>query len=245
MFKRKRSSRPVAEMGPDDRARMAEYARLQRKYRLEALQRSIPNFRICTTCRELFEARTPGPGDVPQRCGCHPERSRGWSGDLPERARLCECCRLELLPSGSRWSVWFCQGCLEHVRELNARLGRYAIPIGRHSLMAGIGVPGEVLLEANPEEFSAIVETLRLSTLGWIDAMDHLHAFAYDRIAHLARRAELDHLDAIPLDMFFERLGVIEEEELGKTGAFRALARWFAEAPPPARRDGQEDTDED
>jgi hypothetical protein len=59
------------------------------------------------------------------------------------------------------------------------------------------------------------------------------------------RRSLFRRLDAIPLDTFFERLGAIEEEELGKTEAFRALAQWFAEAPPPARQDEQEDTDED
>lgn len=209
------------------------------------MQRSIPNFRICTTCGGLFEARAPSSGEPRQRCACDPDRSRGWSGDLPERARLCACCRLELLPSGSRFSVWFCEECRERVGELNAQVGRYMIPIGRHSIMAGIGVPGRELVEANPQEFSAIAETLRVNTLGWLDSMHHLHAFSDERLRTLARRTDLDGLDAIPLDTFFERVEATGDPELGKVGAFRSLARWFADGVASAPLHDEEDSDVD
>lgn len=47
------------------------------------------------------------------------------------------------LRSGSRWSVWLCVGCLQLTRGLNHVLGRYAIPVGRHSLHGGIALHGE------------------------------------------------------------------------------------------------------
>jgi hypothetical protein len=244
MFKKKKKKRSpprIVEIDPAVKAGMEQYMRLQRKYALEALQRSIPNFRICMTCQELFESRDSDPNQPRQRCDCDPDRARGWSGDLRERARLCECCGPELLPSGSRSSVWFCAECRERV----ARVGRCKIPIGRHSFMAGIGVPGRALVDANPEEFSAIVEALRVSALGWLDSMHHLHAFADDRLRHLARRADLDQLDAIPLDTFFERVAATGDAELGKPAAFHSVARWFADGALSTFRHDEGDNEAD
>ncbi len=72
-------------------------------------------------------------------CPTHPHESRTtWEGfDFNRLIELCRCCAATPLRSGSRWSVWFCPECKEQVGLLNGRLGRYAVPIGRHSLHGG------------------------------------------------------------------------------------------------------------
>jgi len=57
-------------------------------------------------------------------------------------AELCRCCGVELLKSGSKWSVWFCAECKHRVDTLNANAGVCVIPIGRHTFMHGVGVRG-------------------------------------------------------------------------------------------------------
>src|SRR4051794_20360627 len=163
------------------------------------LRRDASRYAICTTCHGLREI-PPGRRSEPlQPCACSPERlRREWNTDLAERVHLCECCCLELLPSGSRFSVWFCPDCGDRVRELNAQLGRYTIPLARHSFMAGVGIPGRVLLDADEEQLSAISESLRLGILGWIESISRLHAYTSDRIDDLARVVGLDGLDTIP-----------------------------------------------
>lgn len=90
---------------------------------------------LCGTCHGLYETEGSAP---PQRCRCtkDPDEPR-WDGfDFNERVHLCECCRIELLPSGSRWSVWFCQECKTRATSCNDDWRRWLIPIGRHTLMA-------------------------------------------------------------------------------------------------------------
>jgi hypothetical protein len=97
---------------------------------------SYPGVVVCGRC---FGLRGPSPGGLLQRCGCEP--SEPWPGhDLARFVELCRCCALEALPSGSRWSVWFCDECKHRALAFNDAMGRYVIPIGRHSLMKRIGV---------------------------------------------------------------------------------------------------------
>ena len=58
--------------------------------------------------------------------------------DFPTAAELCRCCGLELLQSGCKWSVWFCNDCKPRVLKLNQSVGAWVIPIRRHSLMHGL-----------------------------------------------------------------------------------------------------------
>jgi hypothetical protein len=64
-----------------------------------------------------------------------------WEGfDFNEIVMLCYCCGQELLKSGSKWTVFFCEDCKKKVMELNRQFQRAIIPIGNHSLMSGIGL---------------------------------------------------------------------------------------------------------
>jgi hypothetical protein len=101
---------------------------------------------VCAVCGHLrgpwrYQGDTE---DRLQRCACdrsdHRSPQPRWPGfDHNTVAELCRCCAIELLGSGSKWSVWFCRPCLTRVRGLNERAGRCVVPIGRHSLMNGIG----------------------------------------------------------------------------------------------------------
>lgn len=101
---------------------------------------------VCRACGRLAGRGTgTGPGvSRAQRCDCHPRREKTWPDyDFNLAVELCRCCGQVALRSGSRWSVWFCAGCLQLTRELNHALGRYAIPVGRHSLHGGIALHGD------------------------------------------------------------------------------------------------------
>lgn len=104
------------------------------------------HMRVCRICGRLAGG---GPDSVvgvsrAQRCDCRPRGEQTWPGyDFNLAVELCRCCGQVALRSGSRWSVWFCRGCLGLARELNHVLGRYAIPVGRHSLHGGIALAGE------------------------------------------------------------------------------------------------------
>src|SRR5436190_12449390 len=52
-------------------------------------------------------------------------------------AELCNCCGIELLPSGSKFSPFFCRPCHARVSTLNRAAERCVIPIGRHNIMNG------------------------------------------------------------------------------------------------------------
>lgn len=103
---------------------------------------SIDTLRVCTTCGRLFQDLPDR--EQPQRCECqHDSDAPSWPGyDFNERASLCRCCGREVLSSGSRWQVWFCDTCSHDVKELHNRLGGWVIPIGRHSMMHGISIKG-------------------------------------------------------------------------------------------------------
>lgn len=94
------------------------------------------SMRICARCYELYEP--DGARELPQRCGCNRDSDPRWPGaDFNERALLCRCCGLTVLHSGSRWSLYFCGPCKHRVIDLDQRIGRLVIPIGRHSIMNG------------------------------------------------------------------------------------------------------------
>lgn len=87
------------------------------------------------------------PPALRQLCACEKRELSGagtrpvprWPGyDFNLKAELCRLCAAEVLWSGHRYCVWFCGPCKDAVREANERLGGYMIPIGRHSVHAGV-----------------------------------------------------------------------------------------------------------
>ncbi len=89
--------------------------------------------RICPTCYELYE--TARPDGEEQRCTCRPAGKRWPHRDFNQRAMLCRCCGLNVLPSGSRWSPYFCRECRLLAMGVSVWNRRLVFPTGRHSLM--------------------------------------------------------------------------------------------------------------
>ena len=132
---------------------------MDRERNPEELQPLVGGFRICGTFFEPYETRPQGEASR-QRCRCPDKVPSGakWPGyDVNEHLHLCECCSMVVLPSGSRWSVSFCEECKQRVDELNESVGRCVIPIGRHSLMNGVGVAGRDVTSAGEDEIDAVV----------------------------------------------------------------------------------------
>ena len=89
---------------------------------------------VCGTCYALYEAGRPD--GMNQRCRCGPHGEARWPGfDFNERACLCACCGTEVLPSGSRFSQYFCRECQLLAMGVSLWERRLVFPIGRHSLM--------------------------------------------------------------------------------------------------------------
>jgi hypothetical protein len=122
---------------------------------------------VCRTCGDV---KGPVPGlanGACELCDCVPVDERRaaptWPRfDFNSAFQLCVCCGLEALPSGSRWSVWFCDSCRRRVRKLNDLAGRCVVPIGRHSLMNGVTVStdrGEAALAASCDQLISFLQS--------------------------------------------------------------------------------------
>lgn len=145
---------------------------------------------ICGTCLGLYARRRGKPS---QRCRCRrsPDDPT-WRGyDFNEWVHLCECCLLELLPSGSRWSVWFCDECKSRAVGVNDELRFWLIPIGRHTVMAKVygrspgflTVSGSVAARVGDPEADREVERFRTEMLSLFTRMAWLHEWASERLA--------------------------------------------------------------
>lgn len=190
---------------------------------------------ICATCAGLNGI--PGSRSSPQdervqRCRCRRTDEPVWSGyDFNEHVHLCECCRLEALRSGSRFSVWFCPQCRDRVIELNDRLRVWLIPIGRHSFMVRTyDPPGQVMLGGEvfamgEQERATQIERFREGSLDMIGSSDRLHAWS--EAALLGDLRELGHPAGaeVPLADFLRaaRARAEADPRLAKRGAFERL----------------------
>lgn len=149
-------------------------------------------------------------------CGCTGPEAQTHSG--LRIAELCRCCAAQLLPSGTKFSVWFCEECKEAVRRLNWSLQTYLIPIGPHSLQGGIQLSG---LEAkNPGKVAAFAK--RWNSL--FARMDSLGDFALATTAERVANLGLDPGQDVPLLEYLDRL---DRNPPDKTAAFHRLREYF------------------
>lgn len=152
---------------------------------------------VCGTCGDVVGPAEDPPGAEAPRiqagtCPAHaiPEQPRWPRHDFNRFVELCRCCGTVPMKSGSRWSTWFCPACREEVDLLNQRLGRYAIPIGRHSVHAGRLLTRESL--ADPLE----VEIFTSATNAAFDAIRVLSRWAR-HVVRLNLRAIREDDDAV------------------------------------------------
>jgi hypothetical protein len=113
-----------------------------------------PNIILWQFCHPDCSSRNKKPGIRPK--GGAEEK---WpTFDFNTIVELCYCCGQEVLSSGSRWSVWFCEECKKKVVNFNTKFQQTVIPIGRHSLMAGYGLGGRHV--RNPKKIEAFVSNV-------------------------------------------------------------------------------------
>lgn len=89
------------------------------------------------------------------------ENKKNQIFDFNEIVTICYCCGKEVIKSGSRWSVWFCDECKEKVIHFNTQFQETIIPIGRHSIMAGYKLEGpEILSQEKIKSFTFNIKNL-------------------------------------------------------------------------------------
>lgn len=179
---------------------------------------------ICGDCYGV-RGRFPERGaDAEQLCSCAPvetRRNRRPSGgaDHCTYVELCRCCGLVLLSSGSRWSVWFCEQCLPLIAGLNRAVGWMTAPIGRHSVMNGVG------LAASSTASHAAVEQFTAASIGLFERIGALEQYAR---AVVEQNVELLDLP-VDTDVYVgEYLAAVRRSQLRCDDAFFALLFNFA-----------------
>ncbi len=195
----------------------------------------VTGYILCSTCWDPYQT-APGPGfPTPQRCSC---RRRGandprWDGyDFNEHLDLCRCCRMQVLHSGSRWSVWFCEECKARIRSLNARAGRAIVPIGRHSLMARVGVRGTDVTSATDREVDRIVERFAARLGDWLGGFDPLDAFTASRSEGLRALLGFTAGEDVELATWLERLRAAVGRDPAAFGADASFGKLLAALAP-------------
>jgi hypothetical protein len=182
--------------------------------------------KICGVCYTLC-GRMWEDSERHQECDCAWAQVRAglrpaptpWPGfDFPEAVELCYCCGAEVLSSGSRWSIWFCEDCKEQVRLLHQRHRRHLIPIGRHSMMNGFGLAGRATQDqAAVKEF-----TFRVS--GLFGRTELLKSWASTIVAeHVRTRGFVEGTD-VPLKDYLDAL---VRQPVDKAEAFERLCAYF------------------
>ena len=117
------------------------------------------DFYVCTTCFGLTSAVTGM-----QRCRC--EEYKAYPGfDCPSGYYFCYMCAAVVAGGTGRFSWHVCKVCLKFNRKLAKDYG-FSLPLGRHSLMNGLGIP----LSASDEVRDAVIEDL-MRSLNAADAL--------------------------------------------------------------------------
>ncbi len=136
----------------------------------------IGELRICRRCGLAY-----GPWHYPfgenagavwyQACRCpgRPAATKPPNLDIRTVAELCKCCGAEFVPSGLKYSGWFCSDCKERAVELARVLGFWLVPIGRHSLIHGILLtPRDPVTTEVVERFASGFRALCIR-MDWLD----------------------------------------------------------------------------
>lgn len=134
------------------------------------LSSAIPAMTVCGACGDVVGPIGGGTDRVQTgTCRLHEaaEEERWSRYDFNRHVEICRCCGTILLRSGSKWSVWFCDDCKDAVLALGRRHGRCIVPIGRHSVHAGLMLTNEdrddpVALHCFVESYNAITDVMRV-----------------------------------------------------------------------------------
>jgi len=157
------------------------------------------------------------------KCHCERQHQRDqeerWPRfDFNTCVELCKCCGAELLLSGSKWSVWFCEDCKEMVRQFHGEYQRYIIPIGRHSFHGGFGLDGGKAKD--PAEVEYFVQ--RWNTIS--EAIQQLDHFARLVVADNLMKLGVERGRCVTLGEYLDGL---HQAPVDKKAAFLRLRKFF------------------
>ena len=140
-------------------------------------------------------------------------------GDFPEAVELCHCCAQTLIPSGSKFSSFFCDECRVRVVALNGSYGLAVVPLGRHSLMNGWALRGGADAPA--------LDVFASGVRGMFSRIDRLltwqRGLVQDNVAAMGQ--------ATPYVAAPEYIAFALEHSLPKAELFRQLCRFFGADP--------------
>lgn len=175
--------------------------------------------KICRTCLEPYGYFFEDGRRYKQKCSCTwSYRDRLWPRhDFNQTIELCYCCGREVIPSGSKFSAFFCEPCRKRVRGFNKRLGTYLIPLGRHSIMGCGYVKGT----ASEEEIAQFVNKVRSMADSNRTVRTWRHKIASENLQQALGNCEEDpELDAY--------LAPLDKRHSVKKKAFERLCRFIA-----------------
>ena len=190
---------------------------------------------VCTGSGDLFGpvGRGDNAATWEQRCRLSDDPYTGepWHeprtslpeppGDFPTTVELCYGCASALIPSGSRFSSFFCRECHTAVRKLAESAGFAVIPLGRHTLMNGIALQGTTARE--PKRVAAFTA-----------AAENLFS-RIDRLADWRRGVVADHVEEMSPGAFrvsaTAYLAFAKQHALPKPVLFQQLLRYFGLEP--------------
>jgi len=172
------------------------------------LLENLKSLKICRECFQLYGAvRLEDGRRVKQKCRCtYKPDEKNWSTtlngqtyrhDYNKEYEICYCCGLEVIPSGSRWSSFYCRDCKKSIRALNQKIRKCIIPIGRHSLMNGISLSGREI--KNEDAIGYFVDASK-------QMFSRIHAVQQNQEKILKKRVQLLSLsdDATALDLLLK-----------------------------------------
>ena len=181
---------------------------------------------VCATCFEIYGPwhykKDVGALDFFQVCAFNCPQDRWYEARWPTRfdfnrvAELCYCCGQEVLKSGNKFSVWFCDECKERVTQFNTQYQRTIIPIGRHSIMAGYSLRAKDAHD--PEMIKTFTKNLGNLSSG-IDCL-----IEWKKFIHAENFKTLGCVNDTPLKDY-----LVQTKKLGEKSTFFLLLKDFFE----------------
>ena len=144
----------------------------------------------------------------PNALSAKDELKRSLRLDFGQAITLCYCCGQELLRSGSKWSVFFCNICKEQIMQFNSAHGFALVPIGRHSLMNNIDASSDLAEgEKGNEEFASPM-------LSFFERIEFLYEWKRSVIKARPDRMGLSTDTDVRLDSYLSKLPRSQESKL-------------------------------
>ena len=194
--------------------------------RRQELVAELPDVEVCGACGEAVGPFEQDGATLVQggACALHsvPDPEPKWPRhDFNRHVEICRCCGREPLPSGSKYSVWFCDYCKRAVGLLNGRHGRCVVPIGRHSVHAGF----MLRMEEQTTDADILLFTEALNSVAAVHGP--LKEWAREAVRQNLRACGWEEDAVVPLPDYWEavvRQGIHPEERFGQMRAFLADA---------------------